>query len=512
MNTIDPPSLPDVPASPIRADSPSSGPPVRLVRLLSSLALAIAVYDLCFWRIGATPGISVGLFFMALSGIILANRETRGGKVTLVLVALMAGAAVESAIETCVTNTLVLLSLTVALAGESYFREFASSWGRWMSQVIALVFAPGRIFWLGGRLFSSGVNGGLNGAGGVIGAFLLAIPAGVLALIFGCLLASGNAVFGSWTETLSNWLWNALARCLDPLRIMMWMLVGFAVLPLLRPAQIAERWWKWTTHLPRLPEMLPSRAAFFSSALVLVVLNLLFLAANVADALFLWTGRPLPAGVSYTSYVHEGVNVLITTVILSAVVLTVIFQQALNVVARLELKVLACLWIAQNLFLICSVAEKLRRYILTYEMTVERLGTLIFLVLVLAGFALLAIKVMQDRSISWLIGGCILAVFFTFYVTQFLDLAGWSANYNVARMEADKARVFDCRTMCQWGADVWPALRRAHDLTPDNPDISTAMQQASQSTDYLQAAGRDAKYWREFGLRAYWNRGALDEK
>lgn len=486
-------------------------PPVRLRRLLLGLAIAVAMFDLCFWDASAM-GFSVAVFFAALAGIIMGNRESRGGKYTTVLLALLAGSAVVAAVETGVINTLVLLILIIVLAGETFFGEIESPWGRWFSQGVALVFAPGRIFWLAARLMEAAFGGGVGWTGGLIGGCLLAVPALVLALVFGSLLATGNAVFGSWTNSFFDWLWKELALYLNPARIALWFLAAFLILPLLRPAQVSAWWWKWTENLPRLPEILPTRAALFSSGLVLVVLNLLFLVANVADALFLWSGQALPAGVDPKAYVHEGVNALIVTVILSAIVLTALFQQTLKVVERRELKILAYAWILQNLFLMLSVAEKLRRYIVTYQMTVARLSVFIFLALVGIGFILLTIKIVQDRSISWLIGGCVLAVFVTFYLTQFLDLAGWSANYNVAQMEKDRGHVFDSKTMCQWGADVWPALRRAHELDPANPDISAAWQAAHTSLDYTDRSGLDWRHWREFSFRAWLNRGALDDK
>ncbi len=498
-----------VPALPLRL----SEPPARLPRLLLGLALAVAIFDWCFWKIDAFPGLSLAVFCAALVGIILGNREDRlRRRTTLVLLMLLAGAVLAAVIETGVTNTLVLLMLIIAIAGDTFFREIESVWGRWMSQVVALIFAPGRIFWLGARLMEAAFSGGVGWTGGLLGGCLLAIPALVLALIFGSLLAAGNAVFGSWTNSFFDWFWKELALYLHPARIIMWLFVAFLILPLLRPANVSAWWWKWTGNLPRFPELVPSRAAFLSSGLVLLALNVLFLVANVADAVFLWSGQALPAGVDYKNYVHEGVNALIVTVLLSAFVLATIFQQATGVVERRELKFLAYCWVAQNLFLIFSVAEKIHRYIVTYQMTVARLSVIIFLVLVGAGFILLTIKIRQDRSLSWLIGGCVLAVFATFYITQFMDLAGWSANYNVARMEQDRGHVFDSKTMCLWEEDVWPALRRAHELAPTNPDISASWQEAIKSPDYLDRSGIDGRHWREFSLRAWLNRWALEEK
>jgi MFS family permease len=486
--------------------------PVRLPRLLLGLALAVVIFDFCFWGITGW-GFSVAVFFPALAGIILGNRESPGGRrTTRLLLALLAGAAVAATIETGVTNTFVLLILSIAIAGDTFFQDVETPWGRWLSQAIALVFAPGRIFWLGARLMEAAFGGDLGWTGGLIGGCLLAIPALVLALIFGSLLASGNAIFGSWTNSFFDWFWKELALYLNPGRIALWFLAAFLILPLLRPANVSARWWKWTECMPRLPEILPTRAALFSSGLVLVVLNLLFLIANIADARFLWSGQALPAGVTYSGYVHHGVNSLIMTVILSAFVLTTIFQQSLNVAQRRELKTLAIVWIAQNLFLLLSVVLRLKLYIEAYNMTVARLSVMIFLALVALGYALLTVKIVREKSLSWLVGGCVLAVFATFYLTQFLDLAGWSANYNVARWEKDRTRNLDVRYLHELGPAAWPALNRAHANDNSVQIISDDPRENTPPGSFTSRADFDWQHWREFSLRAWLNRWALEEK
>jgi hypothetical protein len=475
--------------------------------------VAVAIWDICFWNID-TAGFSVALFFVLLAGIILVSRENlRFKPTTLLLLVLLLGAAWAAVLETCVTNTCVLLTLIVALAGDTYFSEVDSRWGRLLSQIVALIRAPGRVFWLGARLAESGVRGEMGWTGGLLGGCLLALPALFLAVVFGSLLATGNAVFGSWAGNFFNWFWKELALCLDPERILFWLFAAFVTLPLLRPVQVGEGWWRWTERLPRLPEIIPTRAAFFSSAMILVVLNLLFLVANIADAMFLWNGQPMPAGVEYKTYVHEGVNALIMTVILTAVVLTGIFQQSLNVAQRRELKALAFVWIAQNLFLILSVALRIKYYIVTYELTVARLGVIIFLILVASGFVLLTIKIIREKSLSWLIGGCLLAVLVTFYITQFLDLEGWSANYNIATWEKDRSRGLDYYHLYQYGPSGWPAMRHAHEVDPSIAVLNAnSTNGCPVTTETVHQAQFDWEHWREFGLRAYWNRWALDDK
>jgi len=500
------PLLPPLPAATTRME-----PPVRLGRLLPGLALVVAIFDGCFWGVRGA-GFSVAVFFLLLAGIILANRESSPGRRTVRwLLGLLAGAAWASALEVGTCNIFVLLALIVALAGETFFQETESVWGRWLAQVVALVRAPRRVFWLNGVVLDAAFNSGLGGLKGLAGGVLLTLPALVLALVFGSLLATGNAVFGVWSDNFFVWLGKMLSLYLNVGRITLWLLVAFVALPLLRPVQVSAWWWSWTQRLPRLPEIVPSQAAFLSSGLVLVVLNLLFLVANLADALFLWSGRKLPGGVSYSGFVHEGTNALTVTAILSAFVLTTIFQQELKVARRRELKLLGLFWIGQNLFLLVSVAQRLRLYIEAYDMTVTRLSVMIFLVLVATGYVLLTIKIVQDRSLSWLIGGGVLAVFATFYVTQFLNLGGWSANYNVARWEKNRSRSLDTGYLYYLGPEAWPALAQAHQIDRAIPILNADRNLGRINTGSVDLAQWDVTHWREFSLRAWLDRGALDE-
>jgi hypothetical protein len=512
MNEINLPSSSSAPDAPLPVAKVTAEPPVRLGRLLSGLAVAVAAFDSCFWGVNSL-GFSAAVFVAVLAAAILANRSPMSWRwTTKLIIALLAGAVMAAVLETGITNVLVLLILILALAGDTFFADVESPWGRGLSQIVAMIRAPGRVFWLAGELLEAGLRGGWGGAGGLIGGCLLTLPALVLAVIFGSLLASGNAVFESWTSHFFDWFWKEMALYLDVGRIVLWLFVAFLVLPLLRPVKVSAWWWEWTERLPRLPEILPNRGALFSSGLILVTLNLLFLAANSADVLYLWSGNTLPDSIASKSYVHQGVNALMATVLLSALVLTAIFHQALEVARRRELKALAGFWIAQNFFLMLSVGLRVKNYIVDYNMTVLRLSVIIFLLLVAVGFILLSIKIMKERSLSWLVGGCVLAVFVTFYLTQFLDLAGWSANYNCARWAQDRGWNPQFHEFREAGPAAWPALRRAHELDPTVVVINDDPNAGFVNRDSVTLARFDGQHWREFSLRAWLNRWALEDK
>jgi Domain of unknown function (DUF4173) len=474
-----------------------------LFRLLGSLVLAVAACDVCFWDI-RSYGSSVAVFFIVLATAILANRtgwRRRAG--TRLVLGLMAGTAVATVVETGPANTIVWLVLIIALAGDTFFAGAETIWGRWLSQAVALLRAPGRVFWLAGSILKTLFSQKAGTYGGLAGAGLVLMPTAILALIFGSLLATGNAIFGLWTRGFFSALWKMLEAYLDPWRLALWFWIAFLVLPLLRPVEISRWWWEWTQRLPRWKGLMPRQWSVLSSAFALLTLNLLFLAANVADAIFLWNRNVLPAGVTYSQFVHEGVTSLTFTVLLSAVVLTLIFQQSLEIVRHRGLKFLALFWIVQNLFLILSVALRLMRYIEAYDMTVARLGVFLFLILVALGYGFLAGKVVYDRSLSWLLGACILSAFGVLYVTQFLNLAGWSADYNVARWEKDRTRQLDILYLQQLGPAAWPALERAHREASENRDLENAL---DSSVGPFMGVPFSLKYWREWSVRAQLSR------
>jgi hypothetical protein len=482
--------------------APAAVPDRKLFRLLVTLVLAVGLFDQCFWNI-FTIGCSEALFCLGLPVLILANRSgwSRQFPVKIIL-GLILGNEIAMLIEPGASTVVVWLALIVALGGETFFSATANRWGRWFAQGIAVVFAPSRVAWLAWAISRAAFQEEVGILRRLLLGGLLLLPALSLALLFGWLLGSGNAVFSLWTQDFFHAFWSFLERFLDPWRFFFWLIVASILLPLLRPAQIPDFWWAWVTRLPRSENIVPPRFLTFSSVLVLVVMNLLFGIANFADLLFLWHGATLPAGVTYAQFVHSGVEVLITTVILSGVILTLIFQQALDVVRHRGLKVLALAWIAQNLFLIFSVTLRLKRYMEAYDMTVTRLSVILFLVLVAAGYALLAIKIMRHRSLSWLLGALALATFGLLYAAQFMNLAGWTANYNVAQWEADRTRNLDVDYLECLGPAAWPALRRADQIAPLDRRVQEAVK-------IIKTEEEDEKNWRSWTLRAWWNRDPL---
>lgn len=141
-----------------------------------------------------------------------------------------------------------------------------------------------------------------------------------------------------------------------------------------------------------------------SGIIMLSMLNILILFFNLFDVINLTRGIVLPNGMTYSQYVHEGVNLLIISVILAIGVILFFFRGNLNFYSGNQLlKKLAFAWLIQNTLLLLLVAQKNTSYIGAYGLTYKRIGVYVFLLLTMAGIALTFIKIIRQKTIWYLL-------------------------------------------------------------------------------------------------------------
>lgn len=136
----------------------------------------------------------------------------------------------------------------------------------------------------------------------------------------------------------------------------------------------------------------------------LVLVNLLLLAFNAADVHWIWFDFYLPPGVPLSQLVHEGTYYLIASILLSMGALLYLFGRRPHATPEARrLRLLALLWLAQNLVLVVSVAVRTLRYIDTHGLAYKRIGVLFFLALTVVGLVTLAVKLRHNLSLSYLL-------------------------------------------------------------------------------------------------------------
>ncbi|MGD9493151.1 MAG: DUF4173 domain-containing protein [Bacteroidales bacterium] len=134
------------------------------------------------------------------------------------------------------------------------------------------------------------------------------------------------------------------------------------------------------------------------------LLNLLLLLLNVIDISFMASGGDLPTDVTYADFVHKGVGTLIVSVIFVIAIVMYFFRGALNFYEKSSsVRLLANIWLAQNLILLIATAFRNSVYVAEYDLTYKRIGVYVWLLLTAFGLITTLYKVMKKSSTWYLI-------------------------------------------------------------------------------------------------------------
>jgi Leucine-rich repeat (LRR) protein len=138
-----------------------------------------------------------------------------------------------------------------------------------------------------------------------------------------------------------------------------------------------------------------------SGLILLVLLNFLIVIVNILDALYLWAGKGLPEGVSFSDSVHQSVGTLIFSIIIAIFIILFFFRSEMNFYKKnRSLKILAILWVVQNIIMVVSTIYRNQVYIGEYSLTYKRIGVYAYLILAVAGLVSTFIKIRGSRS-NW---------------------------------------------------------------------------------------------------------------
>ncbi len=475
----------------------------RVLPLIALTATLTWLGDFLFWN--HPPGFSIALYAVALAATLLARPGgERPSRSAWIAAALLLFSAIATTLESSFSNFAILAVLLAVIMGERHFPELAHGWVRWSEAFVAWLGGWRRWPWLARACADSELaHAGLNSitTDRAARSFQIIAPAACLAVIFSIVLSFGNAVFGELLArsagNMTQWFFSfdfSFTRCL------FWIVLATFALTVVRSQAAPAQPRFWTRPL-RTWARADVTVAVWQSGAVLAVLNALFFTVNTIDVIYLWSHAGLPAAVSFSEFVHQGVYSLIFAVLLSAVVIAAIFQQERDVAQRRVLKVLAGVWIAQNLMLIAGVFLRLKLYVDAYQLSELRVYVGCFLLLVTVGFGLLAWHVARGGSLGTLLWRNVLATFALFFVVQFPDVTGWVARFNVAQWQREPTRTLDLAYLEALGPGAWPALiavassrDRAHSTAEEARE--RVIRLAANESD-----ARSTRDWRSFQAR-----------
>ncbi len=165
--------------------------------------------------------------------------------------------------------------------------------------------------------------------------------------------------------------------------------------------------------------------------LSLVTFNLIFAGQNALDLAFLWSGAPLPQGVTLADYAHRGAYPLIVTALLAGGFVLLAGRSRDRLVRRLIV-----LWVAQNLLLVASSILRTVDYIAVFGLSGWRIAALAWMGLVALGLVLIVWRMLRGRSVRWLINANALAAGAVLTAGCASDLGEIAARWNVAHAKS----------------------------------------------------------------------------
>ncbi|MEW6026759.1 MAG: DUF4153 domain-containing protein [Planctomycetota bacterium] len=400
------PQQPTVEHTPDRIEwIPDISKTILLVTLLSVVLFDYFIYQ--SW--GRVDGLGLGVLILITAGLIwLVERPSfsRGGLICTGLLILLAIRSIwQSGPFAWIAALILLFIFTSSLKMFSlHISELIHSYC-WTSLKLPLVLAGyGRtLVQLSSRLPSWGAR--LLRLG-----LIWLIPA-VIVLVFIGIFALANIVVESWVKDAWNWAWEQLAHILDYFpsigHIFFWIFSFVFAVILLAPQKL-----KVTILTPILGEdedMKQGSALPFADLLAtiaintLIAVNLAFLFYNAVDFSFLWIKRALPQGLNYSEYARSGTFWLTMALALTSFVLGVIFIRDLNFHRRTRLlKILAWIWVAQNLIIAIGTFHRLIMYIDFNGLTRMRLVGAYGITLVVIGLLIVALKMHRVKSFLWM--------------------------------------------------------------------------------------------------------------
>ena len=264
---------------------------------------------------------------------------------------------------------------------------------------------------------------------------MVLIPLAIIS-VFISLYASANPLFQSLIDKINldfiSWQWIQFTA------IGFLVLFGFfyqSYIPTLSDAdKLAKNNLTRIRKKRQFTNLIGLKYEYKSGWILLLLLNVLLFVFNGLDINFLLFSET-PVTVQ-SEYLHQGVNTLITSIILAILVILYYFRRNLNFYKNNNgLKVLAYLWVSQNAILVITTLAKNANYIAHDGLTYKRIGVYVFLFLTFIGLVTTFIKVHKIKSNWFLIRINSILFYGIFIIGTFFNWDGIITNYNLQNTE-----------------------------------------------------------------------------
>jgi len=231
---------------------------------------------------------------------------------------------------------------------------------------------------------------------------------------------------------------------------------------------------------------------------LLIALNVLILLFVVIDITYI-TGSPLQDAAALSKTVHEGVNALVTSIIIAITIILILFRGDLNFYKRNEkLRALTYTWIALNILIIVLTAYKNYVYSTGFGLTYKRIGVFIYLALSITGMITTYFKIARKHNFLFMVQANTRVAFFILIAISSFSWDRVITKQNLAQV--DTPDIDYLITMSTSNADLLYAFAKA------NPDKTHDLYTYDIQNRFIEWSNRLAlETWQETTLRGLLN-------
>jgi hypothetical protein len=136
-----------------------------------------------------------------------------------------------------------------------------------------------------------------------------------------------------------------------------------------------------------------------------VILNIMLLIMNFLDITNIYATKTLPAGITLSQFVHDAVFSTVVSIVFAVALIAWLFMGDLNFSREGKwVRLLVYAWILQTLLVVINTMVRNTWYIREFQLTHQRIGVFVFLILCVFGLLFTYFKIKGHKSAWWLAG------------------------------------------------------------------------------------------------------------
>lgn len=203
-----------------------------------------------------------------------------------------------------------------------------------------------------------------------------------------------------------------------------------------------------STYADWFQKLMSFNSELLTGVILFALINILTLSVNITDIIYTWSAHSLPKGATYSEFIHSGIASLITSIVFAIIIILFYFRGAINFYKENKtIKILAYIWILQNVFLILSTMLRNKMYVDTYSLTEKRVGVFIYLGLAILGLLLCFYKIATKRNNIFLFRKNTWAVYISLTLLSVIDWSSVISKYNIYRAKKSNNFYLDANYM-----------------------------------------------------------------